>query len=294
MTLTDPLRELLGFIGAYLSIGVVALRYGVLGPALGTSSTDATRTALFRSVGRRAAMLGLVGVILATALAIAGAARFAGMRHMPLVDVLIAGRAEEAIRLVCYALAIVGFGLVAVGLPAGWPLAAIGSVAPELVNVLSLHWAALVNPVHVLAGSTWIGALFALMAIAVPTVLRGPQSADEKALTMADMVNAFSPMALTAVAVLVTTGVITAVRHLKFVAALWTTSYGITLVLKLCFVAVVLGLGAWNWRRVRPTLGTSAASAHLQRSARLELTFAAVVLLVTSVLVSLPSPRLPK
>lgn len=293
MTLTDPLRELLGFIGIYLSIGVVALRYGVLGPALGTGA-DAARASLFRAVGRRAAWLGLVGIVLATALAIAGAARFSVARHMPLVDVLIAGHAEGAVRLVLYALAIVGFGLVAIGMPAGWPLAAVGAVLPQLVGLLSLRWATLVNPVHVLAGATWIGALFVLMTIAVPSVLRGAQSGDDKALTVADMVNAFSPMALTAVAVLVTTGVITAVRHLKFVAALWTTSYGMTLVVKLCFVAGVLALGAWNWRRVRPSLGTPPASARLQRSARMELTLAALVLLITSVLVSLPSPRLPK
>ena len=293
MTLTDPLRELLGFIGAYLSIGVVALHYGVLRPALGAGHSDATRASLMETAGRRAAFLGFVGVILATALGIAGAAHFAAMRHVAFVDVLIAGEAEVAIRLVCYAVAIVGFGLVAVGLSSGWPLAGFGSIAAELVNLLSLRWPTLVNPVHVLAGSIWIGALFTLMTIAVPTVLRGPQSHEEKALTVADMVNAFSPMALTAVAVLLASGATTAVRHLKYVAALWTTSYGITLVIKLCFVALVLGLGAWNWRRVRPSLGTASAAARLKRSARFELLFAGIVLLITSVLVSLPSPRLP-
>ena len=294
MTLTDPLRELLGFVGAYLSIGVAALRYGVLGPALGRDPADAARIGLCQSIGRRAAWLGLVGIVLATALAIAGAARFSAMRHLPFVDVLIAGHAEGAIRLVCYAVAILGFGLVAVGFPAGWPMAAFGAVAPQLLGLVTLRWAALVNPVHVLAGATWIGTLFVLMTIAVPSVLRADRPMQDRARTVADMVNAFSPMALTAVAVLVTTGVITAVRHLKFVAALWTTSYGEALMLKLCIVVAVLSVGAWNWRQVRPALGTPAASSRLQRSARVELLFAGAVLLVTSVLVSLPSPRLPK
>lgn len=294
MNLIDPLRELLGFIGAYLSIGVAALRYGVLGPTLRRDPSDGARIGLCRTIGRRAAWLGLVGISLATGLAIAGAARVSAMRHMALVDVLIAGHAEGAIRLVCYALGIVGFGLVTVDFPAGWPLAAFGAVAPQLLGVLTLRWGALVNPVHVLAGATWIGGLFMLMTIAVPSVLRADQTAHGRARTVADMVNAFSPMALAAVAVLVTTGVITAVRHLKFVAALWTTSYGMALVVKLCFVAVVLGIGVWNWRRLRPTLGTPAASLRIQRSARFELLFAGAVLLVTSVLVSLPTPRLPK
>jgi copper transport protein len=163
-----------------------------------------------------------------------------------------------------------------------------------LSNLLALKWTGMVNPVHVLAGALWIGTLFAMMTIAVPAVLAGPQSGDDKALTVADLVNAFSPMALAAGGVLVLSGVVTAVRHLKFVAALWTTSYGMTLIIKLCVVAVVFALGGWNWRRVRPALGTPAAAEHLRRSARLELAVAGLVLLITSVLVSLPSPRLPK
>ncbi|HEX8724624.1 MAG TPA: CopD family protein [Gemmatimonadaceae bacterium] len=294
MNLTDPLRELLGFIGSYLSIGVVGLRYAVLGPALHRGAGDAERGRLLESVGRRAAWLGLVGIVLSTALLLANVVRIANARHLAVVEVLVAGRAQPAVETVLFAIAIVGFGLVAARVGGGWPLAAVGTIGAALVNVISLRWATLVNPVHVLAGSLWIGTLFLLMTIAVPTVLAGPQSGNDKALTVADLVNAFSPLALTAVAVLVASGVVTAVRHLKYVAALWTTSYGQTLIIKLCVVAVVLGLGAWNWRRVRPSLGTPAASGTLQRSARLELTVAGLVLLITSVLVSLPSPRLPK
>ncbi|MGH7670619.1 MAG: copper resistance D family protein [Gemmatimonadaceae bacterium] len=294
MTLTDPLRELLGFLGAYLSIGVVGLRYAVLGPVLKRPHADASRAALFTDAGRRAAIVGLVGIALAAGLLVASVVRVSHSRHLGLVNVLIAGHAERAVDVVLYAGAIVGFGLVIAGFASGWPLAALGTLGAALSSVLGLRWTGMVNPIHILAGSLWIGTLFVLMAIAVPTVLTGSQSSEDKALTVADLVHAFSPLALTAVAVLVASGVTTAVRHLKYVAALWTTSYGITLIIKLCVVAVVLGLGAWNWRRVRPSLGTPAASETLKRSARLELTFAGLVLLITSVLVSLPSPRLPK
>ncbi|HVA58462.1 MAG: CopD family protein [Gemmatimonadaceae bacterium] len=294
MNLTDPLRELLGFLGTYLSLGVVGLRYGVLGPALGRAPDDRVRDTLFRDAGRRASAVGLAGALLATGLTLAGAIHFATARSLPLVEVLEAGQAEGAVRLVCYAVAIVGFAVVIVGLPSGWPLAAVGAIGGALVNVLTLRWATMVNPVHVFAGSIWIGTLFVLLTIAIPTVLAGTQTGGDKARTVADMVNAFSPMALTAVSVLVLSGVVTAVRHLKFVAALWTTSYGITLVLKLCVVAVVLAFGAWNWRRVKPTLGTPEGSDRIRRSATFELAFASLVLIITSVLVSLPSPRLPK
>ncbi len=271
MNLSDPLRELLGFLGAYLSIGVVGLRYAVLGPVLNRDAADSTRTRLFENAGRRASSVGLLGIAISTTLLFASVVRVAHARQMRIVEVLVAGHAQPAVDMVLYAIAIVGFGLVMARIGSGWPLAAIGTIGSALSNLLSLRWAAMVNPVHVLAGSLWIGTLFVLMAIAVPTVLGGPQSNDDKALTVADLVNAFSPLALTAVAVLVATGVLTAVRHLKYVAALWTTSYGQALIVKLCVVAVVLGLGAWNWRRVRPSLGTPAASDTLRRSARLEL-----------------------
>jgi hypothetical protein len=71
MNLTDPLRELLGFLGAFLSLGPVGLRYGVLSPALGAKRADAARTDLLRSIGRRAAGLGLAGTVLAAALMLA-------------------------------------------------------------------------------------------------------------------------------------------------------------------------------------------------------------------------------
>jgi len=70
-----------------------------------------------------------------------------------------------------------------------------------------------------------------------------------------------------------------------------TTGY--TLIAKLWVVALVFALGAWNWRRQRPTLGSEAAAASIRRSATAELTVAAIVLVITAVLVSLPSPRPP-
>jgi putative copper export protein len=75
------------------------------------------------------------------------------------------------------------------------------------------------------------------------------------------------------------------------VSALWTTSYGIALMVKLFFVLMVVLMGAWNWKRVRPTLGESGSEETIRRSSTMELTFGALVLLATSVLVTLPSPK---
>jgi putative copper export protein len=105
------------------------------------------------------------------------------------------------------------------------------------------------------------------------------------------LVNSFSPLALTAASVVALTGLTTAWMHLKRVSSLWTTGYGITLVIKLIFVLIVVVLGAWNWRRVRPSLGEEGTELTIRRSATMELTFGALVLLCTAVLVTLPSPH---
>src|SRR5438093_701879 len=62
---------------------------------------------------------------------------------------------------------------------------------------------------------------------------------------------------------------------------------GYALITKLCVVLAVVALGAWNWRRQKPRLGSEAAVLALRGSARAELAVAAVVLAVTAVLVSL-------
>jgi putative copper export protein len=90
------------------------------------------------------------------------------------------------------------------------------------------------------------------------------------------------------------TGVITSWTHLKSWAALWTTSYGLTLCLKLMVVLAVVALGAWNWRRIGPALEPESDSSKLRRLSTTELVFGAIVLLITAVLVLLPSPNLPK
>jgi putative copper export protein len=176
---------------------------------------------------------------------------------------------------------------------AGWIVAAIVGIAFALQNITSGRWAALVNPIHEVAASLWIGTLFVMVVAGLPAVLRSDLPSEGRGSLVADMVSTFSPVAIGASLLLVITGITTAWRHLKFVAALWTTSYGYTLDIKLVFVAIVAGLGAWNWRRMRPRLGPEEAGREIHRSATRELFFAGIVLVITGVLVSLPSPRLP-
>jgi putative copper export protein len=110
---------------------------------------------------------------------------------------------------------------------------------------------------------------------------------------VAEMVRRFSVVGLGSAALLGITGLITGSTHLNPLAALWTTPYGYALIAKLCVVMVVLVLGAWNWRRVGPALGSDGGARTIRRTASIELTFASLVLFVTAILVNLPSPKLP-
>jgi putative copper export protein len=78
--------------------------------------------------------------------------------------------------------------------------------------------------------------------------------------------------------------------RLPTVASLWESTYGRLLLLKLAFVAIVVVLGALNWRRMMPRLGDEDSARRITRTAGAELTIAALVLAVTAVLVSTSPP----
>jgi len=104
------------------------------------------------------------------------------------------------------------------------------------------------------------------------------------------MINAFSPIALTCGALIVLTGVIASVYHLKPLRSLWTTPYGAALLFKLFFVLLLFGAGAWNWRRMKPRLTGDDAISPMRSTATFELVLAGVVLGVTAILVALELP----
>ncbi len=89
--------------------------------------------------------------------------------------------------------------------------------------------------------------------------------------------------------ILGTTGVFAAWLHLGEVSALWQTDDGQTLLVKLGILSLVAGTGAYNWLRVKPTLGNASSATRIQRPARIELVVGAFVIIVTSVLVATPT-----
>jgi putative copper export protein len=283
---SDPPRELLGFVAQFLAAGAIGFRFF----ALRRRQAESDRP-FYEVAGRRAGMLGFLGIIMSILLMLAQLPSLAARRHMS-VGTLVTTDTSTMLQAGFLVLALVGFGLAIARLGPGWPIAAASVVAGSLRAAFLGKWVSLVNPVHVLAAGLWIGTLFVLVTAGL-TSLAGHEPRDRRGAIASDMVNGFSPLALTMGGVVVLFGVITAWRHLHVLSNLWSTPYGYTLIGKLCVVAAVFALGTWNWRRQRPALGSEAAASAIRRSATAELTVAAIVLLITSVLVSLPAPRPP-
>jgi putative copper export protein len=117
-------------------------------------------------------------------------------------------------------------------------------------------------------------------------------SREADATDVTEMVAAFSPVALTGAALAIVAGSLMALAYIGNLPALWGSNYGRALLIKLALLGVTMALGAWNWRRVKPRLGSHQATEHLRRSARAELLVALGLIAVTAVLVALPAPRL--
>jgi putative copper resistance protein D len=175
----------------------------------------------------------------------------------------------------------------------GWTAVTLGAVALAATPALSGHaagsprlstLAVVGDTLHVLGAGAWLGSL----AIAMVTVAGRRRATGPGA--VAAVIQAFSPVALAAAAVVVASGILASWLHMDAVASLWTTTYGQLLAVKILLFAFVVALGAFNWRRVTPHLGSDGGVRQLRASARAELAAALLVLLVTAVLVATPLP----
>ena len=302
----EPVFQLVDFIGLFLTAGAVGFRYsslrgrivhGVAG-AIGVnrdsdSAAKPTRDAtVYAIAAQRAATFGLAGAAIVLVRIFQNIPSMAQRAHTT-ASGLLATDFSVQLLVGCAVLALAGFVLASVRLPAGWPIAAIGLVVGTLRGALSGRWGQLVNPMHKLAAGLWIGTLFVIVIVGLALSLHGETPAERRGPIAATLINGFSPLALACGGLVVVFGVITAWKHLNPLSSLWTTPYGWALILKLVVVAVVFALGGWNWRRVRPTLGSETGAYAVRRSATGELVAAGLVLLITAILVSLPSPRRP-
>jgi len=188
--------------------------------------------------------------------------------------------------------ALVGFLFARRRIGGGWILAALGVLVLTFTPALSGHALTISGPtslgvladgVHVLAAGGWLGSLLLVLVVGIPAAMRSKAP-------VAALIRAFSPVALTFAGLAVGTGILSAWLRLGTLPLLWTTEYGRTLLLKVGVLLVLFAIGAHNFLVVRPALRDDAATPRLRRSATFELLMAALVLLVTAVLVATPPP----
>ena len=134
------------------------------------------------------------------------------------------------------------------------------------------------DTLHVWAAGAWVGGLFLVVYV------EGRRNAGDVGSLLPTLVPRFSRVALASVAALVSTGLFASWMHVDGVAGLFGTLYGRILLVKVGLFAVVLALGALNFRRLTPRLGEEIGRHAMRRAAAMEIFFACVVLLVSALL----------
>jgi copper transport protein len=157
--------------------------------------------------------------------------------------------------------------------------------APRGVAVM-LDW------VHLVSGSLWIGGLIGLLVLwwSLPSARR------VAALVVA--VPRFSNMAFVAVLLLLASGIGATVLHLPILAALWETSYGKAILVKAGLLLTAMLLAGFNLVRTKPRLVASRsrpelgppASVLLRRLVTGEAVLVTAAIFAAAVLSSLPPP----
>lgn len=162
-------------------------------------------------------------------------------------------------------------------------LAATPSMSSHARSENVAWWAVVSDVVHVIAAGTWIGTLFVFA-----TTIDRRTFVDEPRSVLA-LLARFSPLALVSGALVVGSGVASSLVHVQSFVMLVGSTYGRLLSLKLCAVAIVLGLGWRNWRVSTPALANGDGT-RMRRGMAFELACAFVVLLITAFLVTTPPP----
>jgi copper transport protein len=147
---------------------------------------------------------------------------------------------------------------------------------------LLLDWA------HLAAGSLWIGGLLGLL------VLWASLPVAKRTAGLVVAVPRFSNTAFVSVMLLIGSGVGATVVHLPLLSALWTTSYGKTILVKVAILVAAMGLAAVNLLRTKVRLGDvvqgEPAARLLRRLVSGEVVLVAGAILAAAVLSSLPPP----
>lgn len=140
---------------------------------------------------------------------------------------------------------------------------------------------------HVMAGGMWLGTLAVMAGVVREGRRRGDPVTRER---LVSWLVAFSPIALGCAAVIGATGLFGAWLHLDAVSSLWAHPYGRRLSLKVGLLLIVVGCGAYNWKRSQGRVEASGNPPRLPATVAIELSLGLALLLVTALLVTTPAP----
>jgi copper transport protein len=296
-SISNSIARGLLFLGLLALIGSVTFRLLVLRGANGVAVEAKQR------MGRTAARFGLIAAAMVIVVALVrlhlesqmmdAMPGMAGMQEMSVREMVMNTDWGFAFRIQIAAafVALVGFVMADRRLRGGWGIAASAALVLAITPALGGHAAATSrftslmiagDWLHVLGGGSWLGSLLCVMVIGVPVTMTFEPT--ERWSAVASLVNAFSPIALISAGVVVVSGLFASWVHLERISALWQTIYGRILLVKLLFVAITFVIGAYNFRKVQPTLSAELGTQRLRRSAAVELATGFVILLVTGLL----------
>jgi copper transport protein len=159
-------------------------------------------------------------------------------------------------------------------------------------------WSLLLDWLHLTSGSLWIGGLIGLLILGLSL------PAPVRVAGLSVCVPRFSNVAFVSVFLLLATGTGATIIHMPIVAALWRTSYGKTILVKIGILAAAMLLGAVNLLRTKPVLVAArtqpergrAAAALLRRTIGSETLLLAGAVFAAALLTSFapPAPGLAK
>jgi copper transport protein len=153
-----------------------------------------------------------------------------------------------------------------------------------------------VNLLHVLAASVWVGGI-AFLLLALPRATRQLEGEERSRLLLATLAR-FSPLALAAVLVIAASGVVQAYIDVRTIHALFHTTYGALIIVKVLLLICLIALGWVNRARVIPALERlvaerrppGASGVLARRTMRGELALMLCVFGVTAALISYAPP----
>ena len=191
-------------------------------------------------------------------------------------------RPEQPRRTIASLLALTG-ALVAAASVLAFPGAAghAGQTSPRALS-LALDWA------HLASGSLWLGGLIGLL------VLWGTLPSAQRVAGLIVCVPRFSNVAFVSVMVIIGTGTWAAILHLPVLSALWQTSYGKVILIKVAILGATMPLAAVNLLRNKPGLvappRADGAARLLRRLVRGEAVLVAGAVFAAALLSSLAPP----